>query len=63
MRGVAGRVSNHNVQLALAGFKSQFGHNVTGAMAGATIIMLVPIALFLVLRRQVIAGLTAGAVK
>lgn len=55
--------SNHNVQLALAGFKSQFGHNVTGAMAGATIIMLVPIALFLVLQRQVIAGLTAGAVK
>lgn len=55
--------SNHNVQLALAGFKSQFGYNVTGAMAGATIIMLVPIALFLLLQRQVIAGLTAGAVK
>lgn len=55
--------SNHNVQLALAGFKSQFGHNVTGAMAGATIIMLVPIGLFLLLQRQVIAGLTTGAVK
>ncbi|MDT0266050.1 carbohydrate ABC transporter permease [Streptomyces sp. DSM 44915] len=54
---------NQNVQLALAGFKSQFGFNITGAMAGATIIMLVPIALFLVLQRQVIAGLTAGAVK
>jgi len=54
---------NHNVQLALAGFKSQFGFNVTGALAGATIVMLVPIALFLVLQRQVIAGLTAGAVK
>jgi raffinose/stachyose/melibiose transport system permease protein len=54
---------NHNVQLALAGFKSQFGFNVTGAMAGATIVMLVPIVLFLILQRQVIAGLTAGAVK
>ena len=51
------------MQLALAGFKSQFGFNITGALAGATIVMLVPIALFLILQRQVIAGLTAGAVK
>ena len=54
---------NQNVQLALAAFKSQFGFNITGALAGATIIMLVPIALFLILQRQVIAGLTSGAVK
>ncbi len=54
---------NHNVQLALAGFKSAFGFNITGALAGATIVMLVPIVLFLILQRQVIAGLTAGAVK
>lgn len=54
---------NHNVQLALAAFKSQFGFNVTGALAGATVVMLVPILLFLILQRQVIAGLTAGAVK
>jgi raffinose/stachyose/melibiose transport system permease protein len=54
---------NHNVQLALAGFKSQFGFNITGALAGATLVMLVPIVLFLILQRQVIAGLTAGAVK
>lgn len=54
---------NQNVQLALAAFKSQFGFNITGALAGATIIMLVPIALFLILQRQVIEGLTAGAVK
>jgi raffinose/stachyose/melibiose transport system permease protein len=54
---------NQNVQLALAGFRSQFGFNVTGAVAGATIVMLVPIAVFLALQRQVIAGLTAGAVK
>ncbi|MFE7506978.1 carbohydrate ABC transporter permease [Promicromonospora sp. NPDC057488] len=54
---------NRNVQLVLAGFKSQFGFNVTGAVAGATLVMLVPICLFLILQRQVIAGLTAGAVK
>ncbi|MDQ0895028.1 carbohydrate ABC transporter permease [Agromyces ramosus] len=54
---------NQSVQLALAAFKSQFGFNITGALAGATIVMLVPIILFLVLQRQVIEGLTAGAVK
>jgi ABC-type glycerol-3-phosphate transport system permease component len=52
---------NENVQLALASFRSQFGFNVTGAMAGATVVMLVPIVAFLLLQRQVIAGLTAGA--
>lgn len=54
---------NQNVQLALAGFKSQFGSNVTGSLAGATLVMIVPVILFLVLQRQVIAGLTAGATK
>jgi len=55
--------NNENVQLALAGFRSAFGFNVTGALAGATLIMLVPIAAFLILQRQVIAGLTAGVTK
>jgi raffinose/stachyose/melibiose transport system permease protein len=55
--------SNANVQLALAGFRSAFGFNVTGALAGATLVMLVPIGAFLILQRQVIAGLTAGASK
>jgi raffinose/stachyose/melibiose transport system permease protein len=55
--------SNENVQLALAGFRSAFGFNVTGALAGATLVMLVPIAAFLILQRQVIAGLTAGVTK
>ncbi|GAB3227239.1 carbohydrate ABC transporter permease [Glycomyces halotolerans] len=54
---------NRNVQLALAGFKSQFGFNVTAAITGATLVMLVPICIFLILQRQVISGLTAGAVK
>jgi raffinose/stachyose/melibiose transport system permease protein len=54
---------NQNVQLALAGFKSQFGFNVTGAISGATIVLLVPVVAYLLLQKQVIAGLTAGAVK
>lgn len=55
--------ANENVQLALAGFRSAFGFNVTGALAGATLVMLVPIGAFLILQRQVIAGLTAGTTK
>jgi ABC-type glycerol-3-phosphate transport system permease component len=54
---------NQNVQLALAGFRSAFGFNITGALAGATLVMLVPILAFLVLQRQVISGLTAGATR
>ena len=54
-------LGNQNVQLALASFHSQFGFNVTGSLASATLIMLVPIVAFLILQRQVISGLTAGA--
>jgi ABC-type glycerol-3-phosphate transport system permease component len=54
---------NENVQLALAGFRSAFGFNVTGALAGATLVMLVPVAAFLILQRQVITGLTAGMTR
>ncbi len=54
---------NQNVQLALASFRSAFGFNVTGALAGATLVMLVPITAFLILQRQVISGLAAGATK
>jgi ABC-type glycerol-3-phosphate transport system permease component len=54
---------NQNVQLALASFRSAFGFNVTGALAGATLVMLVPIVAFLILQRQVISGLTAGATR
>jgi raffinose/stachyose/melibiose transport system permease protein len=56
-------VDNQNVQQALASFRSQFGFNVTGMLAGTTLTMLVPIVAFLVLQRQVIAGLTAGTSK
>ena len=54
---------NQNVQLALATLRSQFGFDVGGALAGATLVMLVPIGLFLVLQRQVVSGLTAGTTR
>ena len=56
-------VDHQNAQLALAGFKSMFGFNVSGMLAGATIVMLVPVLVFLLLQRQVIEGLTAGSGK
>jgi raffinose/stachyose/melibiose transport system permease protein len=52
-----------NAQVALASFRSQFNFNVTAMLAGTTVIMLVPIGMFLALQRQVIAGLTAGTGK
>ena len=52
-----------NVQQALASFRSRFDFNITGALAGATLVMLVPVGVFLALQRQVIAGLTAGSTK
>jgi raffinose/stachyose/melibiose transport system permease protein len=52
-----------NAQVALASFRSQFNFNVTAMLAGTTVIMLVPIGMFLLLQRQVIAGLTAGTGK
>jgi ABC-type glycerol-3-phosphate transport system permease component len=54
---------NQNAQLALAGFRSQFDVNISAVMAGTTLVMLVPIVVFLLLQRQVIAGLTAGSTK
>jgi raffinose/stachyose/melibiose transport system permease protein len=56
-------IDNQNAQLALAGFKSMFGFNVGGTLAGATLVMLVPILIFLLLQRQVVEGLTAGSSK
>jgi raffinose/stachyose/melibiose transport system permease protein len=52
-----------NVQLALASFHSQFNFNAGAMLAGSTVVMIVPIIIFLVLQRQVIAGLTAGAIR
>jgi raffinose/stachyose/melibiose transport system permease protein len=53
--------SNQNVQVALSTFKAQFQFDVTAMLAGATVVMVVPIAAFLLLQRHVVAGLTAGS--
>jgi raffinose/stachyose/melibiose transport system permease protein len=52
-----------NAQVALSSFRSQFNFNVSAMLAGTTIVMIVPIVTFLLLQRQVIAGLTAGTTK
>ena len=52
---------NWNIQLALAHFRSTFQYDVTGALAGASLAIFVPVTLFLLLQRYVIAGLTAGS--
>ena len=60
---LAPSVGNSNVQIALSTFKSAFQFNTTGTLAGATLVMMVPIAAFLLLQRQVVHGLTAGSSK
>lgn len=52
-----------NAQVALSSFRSQFNFNVSAMLAGTTVVMIVPIVAFLLLQRQVIAGLTAGTTK
>jgi len=54
---------SRTLPLALYYFKSQFGSNY-GVMFAATVIVIIPsIIVFVLLQRQVISGLTAGAVK
>jgi ABC-type glycerol-3-phosphate transport system permease component len=55
--------ATQNAQVALSSFRGQFQFNVSGMLAGTTLVMLVPIVAFLLLQRQVIAGLTAGTTK
>lgn len=52
-----------NVQTALAAFKGQFRFNASAVLAGTTLSMAVPVTIFLLLQKQVINGLTAGATK
>jgi raffinose/stachyose/melibiose transport system permease protein len=52
---------NWNAQIALAGLQGKFQFNVSAMLAGATMVMLVPLAVFLLLQRYVVAGLTAGS--
>jgi ABC-type glycerol-3-phosphate transport system permease component len=52
-----------NAQVGLAAFRGEFQFNISAVLAGATVVMIVPIIAFLALQRQVIAGLTAGTTK
>ena len=50
-------------QVAIRFFQSQFDFNLPGMFAAITIVMLVPITVFVLLQEQVVRGLTAGATK
>ncbi len=57
------RESLRPLVLGLMFFKSQYSQNYPLTMAGATIVMLPIIIVYLILQRKFIEGLTAGAVK
>lgn len=51
------------VSLAVSKFQGQYSVNYGGMMAAATLVLLPQLIIYAVFQRQVIAGLTAGAVK
>ncbi|MBX3029972.1 MAG: carbohydrate ABC transporter permease [Chloroflexi bacterium] len=55
--------ANENLQIMLSTFRGQFAYEITAMLAGTVVVMAVPVAAFLLLQRQVMNGLTAGAVK
>lgn len=50
-------------QVAIRFFQSQFDFNLPGMFAAITVVMLVPITVFVILQERVVRGLTAGATK
>lgn len=54
---------NRTVQVAIKFFTAQFDFNLPGMFAAVTLVMLVPIVVFLLLQERVVSGLTAGATK
>ncbi len=50
-------------QVAIRFFQSQFDFNLPGMFAAISIVMIVPILVFIVLQEKVVSGLTAGANK
>ncbi|MEM6429981.1 MAG: carbohydrate ABC transporter permease [Deinococcota bacterium] len=54
---------NRTVQVAIKFFTAQFDFNLPGMFAAVTLVMLVPIVVFLFLQEKVVSGLTAGATK
>jgi raffinose/stachyose/melibiose transport system permease protein len=54
---------NRNTQVALTSFRGQFQFNVSALLAGSTIVLAVPVLLFLLTQRLAIAGLTGASLK
>jgi raffinose/stachyose/melibiose transport system permease protein len=54
---------NRTVQIAIRFFTSTFDFNLPGMYAAITMVMIVPIIVFLLLQERVVSGLTAGATK
>jgi len=52
---------HQNVQVGLALFRGQFTTDIAAILAGTTVMMAIPILVFVVFQRQVIWGLSAGA--
>lgn len=52
---------NRNTQVVLATFRGQFQFNVAGLLAGATIVLAVPLLLFLFTQKYAISGLAGTA--
>lgn len=51
------------VSQGLRQLQTQHGFDFTGLAAGSVMVSIVPVALFLILQRQFISGMTAGAIK
>jgi raffinose/stachyose/melibiose transport system permease protein len=60
---LAPSTQHQNVQVGLSLFRGQFRTDIAAIMAGTTVMMVIPIVVFVVFQRQVIAGLTAGSTK
>ncbi len=58
---LAPSADNQNVQVGLALFRGQFTTDIAAILAGTTVMMIIPVAIFVLFQRQVIAGLTAGS--
>lgn len=58
---LAPSTEHQNVQVGLALFRGQFRTDIGAILAGTTVMMIIPVIVFVAFQRQVIRGLTAGA--
>jgi raffinose/stachyose/melibiose transport system permease protein len=60
---LTGSVQHRTVQVAIQFFTSAFDFNFPGLFASLTLVMIVPIVLYIIFQEKVVSGLTAGATK